>query len=434
MFQSGAESSPSPNRLPRRSTRASRGGGIPNDILKSPSRRVIRKVEEHSSSPLKAEEEGNVDQPAARRPRRSSRRTSLVQAAGTTDGTLRTPSRRVIRKVEEHSPSPLQEELGEEVDQVAVRRPIRSSRRKTLAPQDAGTADSTLKTASRPMIHKVEEHSPSPPQEELEEEEEEVGEAIQSCDDEGVLSNEMKFHAEMSKALANGGPRHAVGHRDILESQGFLSWSRLILGAITLATITVAASYKAQSASIGYCYPGTNTNAILGERHSARIAAQECTKRLTDQSGESQQASNVTCTPLPLLPLPEPMSCTPCPTHAYCTPDTVTCDPSFVLRQHSLAVVPFLPQLLNGMPGLGPVALPPSCVEDEERKRNTGRLGVALENYLALTRGHRLCVGVTEPNTEGGEAVQLGLQLERVHDHLKKITVIQVCRLSTCLC
>ena len=105
-----------------------------------------------------------------------------------------------------------------------------------------------------------------------------------------------------------------------------------------------------------------------------------------------------------------------------------------MLSQHPLAILPLLPQLLDGIPGLGPVALPPSCVDDEERKRNIGRLGVALENYLALTRGHRLCVGVTWPVVEGSEAAQLGLQVERVHDHLKKITVIQVCRLSICLC
>ncbi|KAF8507246.1 Man1-Src1p-C-terminal domain-containing protein [Gautieria morchelliformis] len=296
-------------------------------------------------------------------------------------------------------------------------------RRNLRAAQGTETTNGALKLALRHMSREVEMRSSSPLLEE--EYEDAVDPAERSFGDDEVLDEDVKFNTEVSKALANGGSQRVVGQRNVSQSQGVFSWARIALGAITLALLTAIASYKVQSATIGYCYPGTDTNAILGERKAARLAAQECTERLANQSGNDHQASNVTCTPLPLLTLSEPMACAPCPAHAYCTPDMVTCEPSFVLRQHPLAKIPFLPQLFDGMPGLGPVAFPPSCVEDEERKRNIGRLGVALENYLALTRGHRVCVGLTRPAGDGGEAAQLGLQVERVHDHLKKITVIQ---------
>jgi Man1-Src1p-C-terminal domain len=300
-------------------------------------------------------------------------------------------------------------------------------RRNLRAAQGTVITNGVLKPALRHMSREVEKRASSPLLEE--EYEGAVDTAERSFGEDEVLDEDVEFNVEISKALANGGSQRAVAHRNVTQPHGVFSWARIVLGAITLALLTATASYKVQSATIGYCYSGTDTNAILGERKAARLAAQECTERLAHQSGDDYQTSNITCTPLPLLPLPEPMACTPCPRHAYCTPDVVTCEPSFVLRQHPLAKVPFLPQLFDGMPGLGPVAFPPSCVEDEERKRNIGRLGVALENYLALTRGHRVCVGRTGPVDAGDEAAQFGLQVDRVHDHLKKITVIQVyCR------
>lgn len=296
----------------------------------------------------------------------------------------------------------------------------KAPRRVPRAGQDADAVASILRNGIRKV--KVEQHTSPVFQED--EEVDEPDEPDKSCSDFN-LNDDVVLNAAVSKALAEGGSARA-GTNQVFEAQGLPFWARMAWVAMALSLLAATASYKVQSASIGFCYPGTDTNAILGERQAARIAAQECTERLAHQSGDVE-ASNLTCTPLPLLPLPEPTMCTPCPVHAYCTPDTVTCEPSFVLRQNPLAIVPLFSRLFDGLPGLGPVAFPPSCVEDEARKRSIGRLGVALENYLAWTRGHRLCVGVSGPVGKGGEATQLGLQVDRVRDHLKKVTVIQVC-------
>ena len=265
---------------------------------------------------------------------------------------------------------------------------------------------------SRPFIPKVEQRSSSPLPEE-----EDTGEMH---DDDDIVGD-VSLNTEISNAIAKGGSGRIVIRRD---TETTPAWARLLFGVVAVTLAAITGSFKVNSASIGYCSPGTHTNAILAERQVARKAAQECTERLARQSDVKQSRNS--CTPLPLVPLPEPMSCTPCPAHGYCTPHTVTCEQSFVLRQHPLSYVPFLPEILNGMPGFGPVALPPSCVEDEERRRNIGRLGVGLENYLALTRGQRLCMGVTGSPGDGGEAAQWGLDINQVHDHLKKATVVQV--------
>ena len=302
---------------------------------------------------------------------------------------------------------------------------LKEPRRSTRTTQGIDNSNIALKSVSRHMVPKMEQRSSPVLDEDNEESETEADQAERSFSDDD-FNNHVIFNMEVSKALAEGGSRRTVvSQQDDRGSQGSPTWMRIVLGAMILTLLAAAASYKMQSAPIGYCYPGTDTNAILGERKAARIAAQECTERLA-QAGDVD-SSSITCTPLPFLPLPEPMACAPCPAHAYCTPDTVTCEPSFVLRQSPLAMIPLFPQLFDGTPGLGPVAFPPICVEDEERKRNIGRLGVALENYLALTRGHRLCVGVPGAVGDGGEAAQLGLDVDRVHDHLKKITVVQVC-------
>jgi len=129
---------------------------------------------------------------------------------------------------------------------------------------------------------------------------------------------------------------------------------------------------------------------------------------------------NETCPPgESLFEFLEPLQCTACPAHAYCTPDTVTCERLYVLRPHPLAELPVLPSIFNGLPGIGPVAFPPKCVEDEKRKQFLGKLGMVIESHLANVRGQRICNDLKGPLGVAGEAGVWGIELNHVHDTLK---------------
>ncbi len=71
-----------------------------------------------------------------------------------------------------------------------------------------------------------------------------------------------------------------------------------------------------------------------------------------------------------------------------------------------------LSMIADGLPLLGSVAFPPSCVEDSRRKQHISVFGRYLAELLAQHRGNLLCQATaTEPTTEvdGGEAKRWGL-------------------------
>jgi len=150
-----------------------------------------------------------------------------------------------------------------------------------------------------------------------------------------------------------------------------------------------------------------------------------------------------------MLLLTTPQSCTPCPDHATCTQYGVVCDTGFILRPHPLlGFLPTIPSsknvswdlsspsqlickttsvVLDGLPGLGSIALPPRCLEDPTRKRNIGALGKAIEVLLGQERGVRLCAGgkilsrIVKPE-EGGEAKKWGVELRQLRETMRKKT------------
>lgn len=83
---------------------------------------------------------------------------------------------------------------------------------------------------------------------------------------------------------------------------------------------------------------------------------------------------------------------------------------------------------IDGLPGLGPVALPPRCVEDPRRKRHIGVLGKAIEAVLGLEHGKRLCAGEVPlvQDTEGGEAKRWGMHLNELRDAMKAKTAVSI--------
>ena len=89
----------------------------------------------------------------------------------------------------------------------------------------------------------------------------------------------------------------------------------------------------------------------------------------------------------------------------------------------------------DGLPGLGPVAFPPRCVEDPRRKRHIGALGKAVEAMLAAERGRRLCAGVrpaegTAQQGEAEEAKRWGVEVEVLKGTIRKKTAVSGFSLS----
>ncbi|KAM5535229.1 hypothetical protein V8D89_011165 [Ganoderma adspersum] len=263
------------------------------------------------------------------------------------------------------------------------------------------------------------------------------------------------------------------------------NWFLRLLVALLLFTSTgLVVQYKQESAQIGFCDAGSSTNSILNDIRERRVAIESCNREnrtalyyadpahtssppppqpmgtvIVDVSASSVVPAE-TCPPLPLVPAMQPDECTPCPRHATCTPDSIACENGYILKSHPLLA--FLPVPLirkeiatgvvqtfereahvssgsplsdlvyvgiryafDGMPGVGPVALPPRCVEDPRRKRHIGALGNAIESILANERGLRVCEGFNDGLPEGDEATESqrwGLEVEKLRERLKANT------------
>lgn len=215
--------------------------------------------------------------------------------------------------------------------------------------------------------------------------------------------------------------------------------------------------YKVQSAAIGYCDAGSRTSQAVEEVKTRHFLARECNREnrttLYPLSDATDRQDLIPCPFPPLIPLPQPESCTPCPEHASCSQFSVTCDTGYL--PHPNALVFFLPSppsssnvslftasspservwgvlhdTLNGLPGWGSVALPPRCLEDPNRKRHIGALGKAIEATLGKERGRRMCAGGKAmqqdiKESDGGEARKWGVELSMLKDTMRKKTSVR---------
>lgn len=209
-------------------------------------------------------------------------------------------------------------------------------------------------------------------------------------------------------------------------------WLSLILGFGFSILLSVTANYKTESSSIGWCNTGSNTNPIIAEREIAQAARYECAERLylnstleavgLMESGEGTANRQEVldglmggeCTPLPLLPIPHPRACTPCPEHATCTPPYgMVCDPTYILKPHPLDTIPGLRAFASGLPGFGAVAFPPRCVEDDARKRKVSGVAKGMATYLETVKGERVCDGLVPGGkpVDGGEPRKFGVKV-----------------------
>lgn len=214
----------------------------------------------------------------------------------------------------------------------------------------------------------------------------------------------------------------------------------LILG---LGSATGIYNYKTESAPIGYCDTGKDTNVALEGIKAKWNAIEACNRenrtflQLPPFSANSEES--ILCPPPALLPFLHPTECTPCPEHGICSGGGVKCEKGYLPQPHpllnllspigssdsplALKARDFIFKISNGLPGLGSVAFPNRCVEDPQRKKHIGTLGKVIESLLGQERGLRLCAGdIRHPfaSEDGGEARTWGMEMGQLHDSMKK--------------
>jgi hypothetical protein len=236
------------------------------------------------------------------------------------------------------------------------------------------------------------------------------------------------------------------------------SWTLRILYLLVAAACSAAlASYKRESAPIGYCDTGKSTNAALEALNAKWDAIESCNRENRTflqlppiaSSGDIlwENSEPILCPPPALVPFMRTTRCTPCPEHASCKNGKTKCDNSFLSKPHPLLSVlspfdsstsksasaakvrKFIEATTNGLPWLGPVAFPQRCVEDPQRKKHIGALGKAVEAILGQERGMRVCAGdglEVFANRDGGEAKNWGIEIRELHEVMKKKTPVSL--------
>jgi hypothetical protein len=297
----------------------------------------------------------------------------------------------------------------------------------------------------------VEESVEEPVEESVEEPVSEDEEELKDEEDEDLetmLSADLQNAEEHSRVLVAHTPRSGV----------VTTLSQIVAALMVAAVGYVVFNYRTESASIGFCDTGSTTNNALEALRANRLAIEACNREnrttlyLPSLRSENEQEDPTPCPLPPLVPIPLPNSCTPCPQHASCKQFSVHCDNGYILRPNAL--LGFLPnppssfdlspstsmapselawalisETLNGLPGLGSIALPPRCALDPKRQRNIGVLGKAMESLLAQERGRRLCVGGQDLDKEynekeGGEARKWGIEIEQLRELMKRKTSV----------
>lgn len=256
-------------------------------------------------------------------------------------------------------------------------------------------------------------------------------EAVEDDEDELIETTAEQINQAVSKKLADvqrtpkrKSRTQVTRYAPAPKSWYSFTWFKFVAIIAVSATSAIFSAYKRDSAYIGFCDHGSNTNLRITElqaqRQKNQVEAARCYNKLNFTSVDAV-ISNEFCSPLPLHTPLEANTCTPCPKFAFCTPDSVTCQSSYILKPHPLAS---LGPVLNGFPGLGSVAFPPRCVQDREKLKRIGGLVDGMEGWLAMTRGTRICNGVKVPTDggDGGEAKVLGLEKESLREAVQRKT------------
>jgi hypothetical protein len=228
--------------------------------------------------------------------------------------------------------------------------------------------------------------------------------------------DESDYNNVISQKIAALGTGESGTLAPISRNSGPSMWVRLFLSILAVMGTGVLWVYKEDSASLGYCDAGKNTNFKVLEALEEINRAEECKKRLLEQT----RAGDTSLESCKTSFIPRATQCTPCPAHASCSVHFVTCEPAYKPQRHSLSSIPMLDRALDGLPGLGSVALPVECVPDARRRHNVGKMGRLIENRLAGTRGQRICDGVESAGGDAQDAAAYGERTEDIRMELRK--------------
>lgn len=176
-----------------------------------------------------------------------------------------------------------------------------------------------------------------------------------------------------------------------------LTTSAIPLTGLAIAFVAWIYTYKQGSSELGFCDTGSNVNAIVLDQRYRIAQAEACVRERSKEMDEAARVGRevkMEACPheedLPLLSfIPSPDACAVCPSHAQCNDGHfVKCDLDYIEKLHPLA---WLAPVANGLPGLGPVAFPPTCEKDYKRKKQVLEIARALDRKLAVHRGEVLC-------------------------------------------
>jgi hypothetical protein len=226
-----------------------------------------------------------------------------------------------------------------------------------------------------------------------------------------------RYNKAVSSEMAKNDSQPLVVQRAQRTPRRARIWNILVLTILS----ALLYPYMKESRELGYCDAGTNSNSLLREKAVIHEEKERCTKLYAEQAAYniSTDENSLECTPLSPIPWPTPSQCTPCPGHATCAIDTVTCHESFALRKHTLDSI--LGPVLDGFPYLGPKAFPPSCVVDEAGLRRIQVFGKRLVDYLSKVRGRKVCAQIIRaPESAVGQAKVYGGEINEIREALRQ--------------
>ncbi|CAG8709345.1 2470_t:CDS:2, partial [Acaulospora colombiana] len=143
-------------------------------------------------------------------------------------------------------------------------------------------------------------------------------------------------------------------------------WQQLLFTLAFVLVATILWLYKTDSALFGYCDTGLDTNEAVRQRLE-EIQAEKACQEIVIKRAEAGLPVDPELEKCKAPFLPRATSCTPCPAHAVCSGRSIECEPAYIKTPSIISSIPFMDAALDGMPGLGSVAFPPSvCPEREE--------------------------------------------------------------------
>lgn len=232
--------------------------------------------------------------------------------------------------------------------------------------------------------------------------------AVKNLASDGVSVVQSTREGDQSTAL--------VRHRPDSSASKYLSQLMFILLMSVLTP--VLREWQAQSTHIGFCDTGSNVNNLLLQERRSGTKRLECKNEKIDNPEAACQLEQESFFDIVGI---APDSCTPCPEHAICENGQLTrCQQGYQLvpdwRQNSVTQY-----LLDGMPGAGPVAFPPSCQIDFKRKALGARFAKEIESDLAKRHGDVICSqGLWSVDNSDGklEIVRDGMTEQELKDML----------------